>query len=476
MKLAKIDITYFRCFESLSVKLHPDINVFVGANGAGKSSILDAIAIALYEIVAANGGGGKSQRKMQGAALQDTDIYIDSSKSYGASWDENTDNYAIIGRKSFVQIRAMASDYYYIDDNSLKPVLDEESVLEWTEHIAYRPPTSFSYDTSTSERVSELHRYITHLWEEIGKSPQALIPLPVVAYYRATRRMGGMPELGDIFKLDLARDKAFVSALDAGANFTAMCQWFYLRENAELRANVNAQNSDSKEFADLRVVRQALKLTVEGLERVYFDGSPPRLMVEIREFDGNTRAFELAQLSDGYRNLLALVLDFARRLAQANPNWPNPLEAPGILLIDEIELHLHPRWQQKVIPALRAAFPNTQLIVSTHSPAVLTTVRREHIKLLGADHQFEQIPDDVGTYGADNSRVLAEVFGADSRPGNIETVKKLREYLQLIEKRQHDTNEATTLRNELESALGTSDPDLLRADLRVKQIKILDER
>ncbi len=465
MKLAKIDITWFRCFESLAVKLHPDINVFVGANGAGKSSILDAIAIALYEIVAANGGGGKSQRKTQGAALLPTDIYLDPSEKD-----------SLLGRKSFVQVSAMASDYYYIDDNSLKPLLDEESVLEWTEHITYRPPTSFSYDTSTSERVSELHRYITHLWEEIRKSPQALIPLPVVAYYRATRRMGGGPELGDIFKLDLDRDKAFVSALNAGANFTAMCQWFYLRENAEFRANVNAQNGDSKEFADLRAVRQALKLTIEGLERVYFDGSPPRLMVEIREFDGTLRAFELAQLSDGYRNLLALVLDFARRLAQANPNWPNPLEAPGILLIDEIELHLHPRWQQQVIPALRAAFPNTQLIVSTHSPAVLTTVRREHIKLLGADHQFEQIPNDVGTYGADNSRVLAEVFGADSRPGNIETVKKLRDYLQLIEKRQHDTEEASNLRIELEAALGTSDPDLFRADLRIKQIKILGQR
>ena len=174
--------------------------------------------------------------------------------------------------------------------------------------------------------------------------------------------------------------------------------------------------------------------------------------------------------------MLARVLDFARRLAQANPTWPNPLEAPGILLIDEIELHLHPRWQQKVIPALRAAFPNTQLIVTTHSPAVLTTVRREHIKLLGADHKFEEIPNDVGTYGADNSRVLAEVFGADSRPGNIDTVAKLRIYLSLVEMRQHESEEAKELRNELESSLGTSDPDLQRADLRIKQIKILGQR
>ncbi len=290
--------------------------------GAGKSSILDAIAIALYEIVAANGGGGKNQRKMQGAALLLTDIYLDPLEKD-----------LLLGTKSYVQISAGVTDYYPVEEFTGQTPDGKEALLEWTELIEYRPPVMFIYDTSASERVSELHRYIKTLWLEIRKSPQALIPLPVVAYYRATRRMGGMPELGDIFKLDLARDKAFVSALDAGANFTAMCQWFFLRENAELRANVNVQNSDSKEFADLRAVRQALKLTIEGLERVYFDGSPPRLMVEIREFDGSLRAFELAQLSDGYRNLLALVLDFARRLAQANPTWPNPLEAPVILMM-----------------------------------------------------------------------------------------------------------------------------------------------
>ena len=170
------------------------------------------------------------------------------------------------------------------------------------------------------------------------------------------------------------------------------------------------------------------------------------------------------------------MLDFARRLAQANPTLPNPLAAPGILLIDEIELHLHPRWQQKVIPALRTAFPNTQLIVTTHSPAVLTTVRREHIKLLGTDHTFEQIPNDVGTYGAENSRVLAEVFGTYPRPQNIGTVQQLAEYYRAVEAQEHDTDQAKALRQELESALGTSDPDLQRADLRIKQLQFLKQQ
>mgnify|MGYP001271711027 CR=1 FL=1 len=469
MKLSRIEITYFRCFESLRVDLQPDVNVIVGANGSGKSSILDAVAIALYEVVAANGAGGQRQRKAQGTALLPTDIYIASPSTDTAS-----------SRKAFVQIRASASDYYPIEQFSGRTPTGQPAALEWSQNIIYQTPARFTYSNSTTERLSSLNKYVQALWREIGKSPQALIPLPVVAYYRAARRMGGMPELGDIFKLDLSREKAFADALDAAANFTTMCQWLYLRENSELRAKnhvkANAKDGECQEFVDLRAIRQALQHTVEGLERLYFDGSPPRLMVDLREGRGSTRTLELAQLSDGYRNLLAIVLDFARRLAQANPNWPNPLEAPGILLIDEVELHLHPRWQQTVIPGLRAAFPNTQLVISTHSPAVLTTVRREHIHLLGADHRFEQIPGDVGTYGAESSHVLAEVFGADSRPRNIDTVQKLTEYLGLIESRQHDTEAARALRNDLESALGRSDPDLRRAELRIRQIQVLTKQ
>jgi predicted ATP-binding protein involved in virulence len=255
-----------------------------------------------------------------------------------------------------------------------------------------------------------------------------------------------------------------------------MCQWVYLRENAELRAQVADQRGGHEEFPDLRAVRQALSSTIEGVERIYFDGNPPRLMVGLRESGGELHAMELAQLSDGYRNLLALVLDFARRLAQAHPMWPNPLEAPGILVIDEIELHLHPRWQQTVIPSLRATFPNTQLIVTTHSPAVLTTVKREQIHLLGSDHRFESIPADVGTYGAESSRVLAEVFGAHVRPPTIGTVENLRTYLGLIEERQNDTEQARTLRVGLEADLGSSDPDLRRADVRIAQLKVLGKR
>ena len=76
MKLTKVDITNFRCFESLAVPLQPDVNVFVGVNASGKTAILDAIAIALYGIVAANVGGGKRQRSLQGVDLRSSDLHM----------------------------------------------------------------------------------------------------------------------------------------------------------------------------------------------------------------------------------------------------------------------------------------------------------------------------------------------------------------------------------------------------------------
>ena len=109
MKLDKVEITYFRCFESLKIPLQPDVNVFVGVNGPGKSAILDAIAIALWDIVAANGGGGKRQRSSQGVNLRPSDIHVPP---------ELPD--VVSGHPDFVQIRASANEFYEVPDFPLK--------------------------------------------------------------------------------------------------------------------------------------------------------------------------------------------------------------------------------------------------------------------------------------------------------------------------------------------------------------------
>ncbi|MGC8492634.1 MAG: AAA family ATPase [Syntrophobacteraceae bacterium] len=450
MKLSKVDITYFRCFESLSIPLQPDVNVFVGINGAGKTAILDAIAIALWDIVAANGGGGKRERDAQHVLLRPSDIYVPPGE--GAK------------KPDFVQVRASAGDFYVVPGFTRG---EDESVgrlVEWQEHIRIRQPQNFDYDNRNSEGLSELYKYFESLWDEIRTTgPEALVPLPVVAYYRAQRRLNEMPELGEIFSRSLDRHGAFQGALNAGANYRAMCQWFYLRENQELREKVQTQKDANFEMPDLKAVRLAIFDTVENVERIFFDGTPPRLKVALGSHNGAGQVLELEQLSDGYRNLLAVVLDFARRLAQANPNFKNPLEAPGILLIDEIELHLHPRWQQTVIPRLRKVFPNTQLLVTTHSPQVLTTVDRRNIFIL---KDLKLFSPNVGTYGSESSHMLEEVLQTGSRPPDNKNAESIRELYRLIN--SGELAEASALRKELASSMGSAEPALLEAEAIIR--------
>ena len=269
--------------------------------------------------------------------------------------------------------------------------------------------------------------------------------------------------MGDIFSLRLERAGAFRDALNAGVDYKAMCQWFYLRENQELRERFQIRNDPEYEFPDLRAVRHAVTTAVENVDRVYFEDNPPSLKVKLLPVNGTENTFELEQLSDGYRNLVALVMDFARRLAQAHPNWESPLEAPGILLIDEIELHLHPQWQQKIIPSLRAVFPKTQLLVTTHSPQVLTTVKRENISIL---KQHLLYAASIHTYGADNTRVMREVMETESRPPDNEVTNKIRRLYALIN--QDQLTEAMTQCDELFSELGPDEPALIEAEVSIK--------
>jgi len=448
MKLSKVDITYFRCFESLSIPLQPDVNVFVGVNGAGKTAILDAIAITLWDIVSANGGGGKRERNTQNVVLRASDIYIPP-----------TSKDVVSKRPDYVQVRASARGYY---DN----MMEEKSnhAIEWEEYIRFRPPSNFVYDNRESQKLSDIYGYFESLWNEIRTTgPKALIPLPVVAYYRAQRHLNEMPELGEIINANLDRQGAFKGALNAGANYNAMCQWFYLRENQELRKKVQSRYDMAFEMPDLKAVRLAIINTVENVEQLFFDGTPPKLKVALGNHNGAPQMLELEQLSDGYRNLLAIVLDFARRLAQANPNWDNPLEAPGVLLIDEIELHLHPKWQQTVIPKLRKVFPNTQLLVTTHSPQVLTTVQAKNIFILKNQKLFSP---GVSTYGSESSHVLEEVLQTDSRPPDNENADQIRKLFRLIS--SGALTEASLLIKKLTRSMGLTEPALVEAETIIR--------
>lgn len=173
--------------------------------------------------------------------------------------------------------------------------------------------------------------------------------------------------------------------------------------------------------------------------------------------------------------MLALVMDLARRMAQANPLVDDPLQSEAIVLIDEIDLHLHPEWQQTVLPDLLRTFPQAQFIVTTHSPQVLTTVKKEHI------HILEWTPENgVNVYEpltncleAESSRTLEEIMNVPSRPErSVDAVQRLYEYLDLVNQGDFDSKRALELRCELEPIFA-HDSALEIADMVIRRHRVL---
>ncbi len=162
---------------------------------------------------------------------------------------------------------------------------------------------------------------------------------------------------------------------------------------------------------------------------------------------------------------IAMIGDIAKKLSSINPN--NSLNGKGVVLIDEIEQHLHPGWQRTIIPNLRRTFPNIQFILTTHSPQVLSNVPTENVFVL-KDFKLRKFPP-YHTYGKDSNAILNEVFEIEeSRPEH--GVKDLKELYGYIDK--NDRKNAEKKLEELREKFGSSDTDLVRAEM---YIELLDE-
>ena len=204
--------------------------------------------------------------------------------------------------------------------------------------------------------------------------------------------------------------------------------------------------------------------------------NPLRFVVSQKSEEGQAEKLSLNQLSGGYRIVLALAADLARRMAQGNPHLNDPLQSEAIVLIDEIELHLHPAWQQRILSDLMRTFPNAQFIVSTHSPQVLTTVEPKHIIVelyRDGDNIVAGAPKGA-TYGAEAGDVLAAVMHVSERPLDNKFTEALDQYRRLVSEGQGETTEALKLRRTLEK-LSPRDYALTSADLEIKQRKLFKQ-
>ena len=209
--------------------------------------------------------------------------------------------------------------------------------------------------------------------------------LPLVLYYGTDRIIREVPQRGHI--KDFKVTDALRYCFDNVNYFRDFYDWFKTEEDIELRGL-----RDNPEYKNpkLNCVRAALERMIKGYSNLRIELAPSRMLMT------NTEGIdlEIEQLSGGYKAVLSVVADIAKRLSIANPGSLNPLEEEAVILIDELDLHLHPRWQKEIVEDLKRTFPKCQFIISTHSPFIVQSLEAEEL----FDIQTMQFAKEKGNY------------------------------------------------------------------------------
>ena len=272
-------------------------------------------------------------------------------------------------------------------------------------------------------------------------------PVPVLAYFRIGRDAADTtPASSDA--TDWTPREAW--NLGVSLSFDDFFQWFREREDLE---NQDIRDDPKHRDPHLEAVREAIVRSLAGyanprVRRSRTATGSPTLVLTRGEDE-----FAFDQLSHGERMVTVMVADIARRLCIANDS--DALQGEGVVLIDEIELHLHPKWQAEIIPALQRTFPNIQFIVTTHSPIVVGRVPGECVRML-EDFKVYEFPGK--TEGRDPNALLLDVFDAPLRPADV--TKKLRAISDLID--ADDLDSAREALDELGERLGDRDAEVTR--------------
>ena len=440
MKLKSVEIENYRAIEHLRLPLDPSLTVLHGGNTCGKTSVLSAIAVGLGGIPkclpnVSSIRFGRIDRRA-GSPFVRVSLTATDEVAWKCEWS--------LGKPRRYDIDSL--------HQMVGSIVDADSVGK---PIAL--PIVVFYDTDRSI-VDRVKRQRSYAGERDNPWPQESSgeDLPYTEKDQYSLRY-------------LALD----GALAARANFWQLFRWFRAKEDQELREQKRRRDFDYRQ-RDLSAVRDAVSSMLDGVSEPRIDLQPLRFSVSVELVDGRTDWLELDQLSDGQRAVLALAADLAWRMAQGNPFLEDPLCSEAVVLIDEVELHLHPSWQQRILNDLRRTFPNTQFIVSTHSPQVLTTVKPEHIvELAGQDGRIVAGSAAGWTYGAESGDVLSAVMGVDERPVNDFT-EALDRYRHLVSEARGECEEALALRATLDT-LSSEDPALARADLEIRQRRLFEQ-
>ncbi|MCZ0942066.1 MAG: AAA family ATPase [Gammaproteobacteria bacterium] len=433
--LSAVQLANVRAMEMAEIRFQPDFNLIVGVNGVGKSTVLDALRICMSRILPS-----VSDSRAKAISFDVNDV------RYGSSFLD-VELSLNIGEHEFSFTRRQWRDVATTDDlvnveqlrrrilDSNRPRDRKLSLLRQIDESPAGTDTDYFWPSKRNFQVA---------CREAVSMPNCVFfstARSMVSHAKAKSRSTG--GTASAYTDALIRRPLYI------ARFT---EWMKAQEDLAKEQPLAEQRLSVLQAAVSRFLPDYGSLTLDKTKGTdeSSTAAPPRLLIN----RGGSR-LRVDQLSDGERGVLALVLDLARRLAQANSKLEDPLtEGEAIVLIDEIDLHLHPTWQRQIVHKLTDTFPRCQFIATTHSPQVIGEVNSNGIHIMADGEVYSP----AHSFGVDSSRVLEEVMDAHAR--NFE----IQELLQRISDRVGDDlySDARNLLDQLAERVGEDDPEVTR--------------
>lgn len=476
LRLSQVRLVNFRGFKELEIDfpLNQKSTVIVGNNGCGKSSVLTAARKCfsyLNSAITTNSINGDPIAELDISQGEDFSSVVVTLSLGGESQFKISLNRAhrfsginkksdLKGARDLSEIFKLAASHekgfplpllasYSVDRAIDVTTEDIESSLElsnedyiWDQHKGYQKSLTGKADFKLFFRwYKELVER-----ENSGNSDVRSIKSKI----EGKKSDLESPILKQLLSLDEAKDKA-QSIINN-----------YKEEIKNLEGSLHdlLREKTSRNSKLLLVVEEAIYSFLPGFSDLSIRRDPLDMVISKK---GQT--LSVLQLSQGEKSMLALVADIARRLTLLNPNSEKPLSGSGIVLLDEIDLHLHPSWQQRVIKQLESTFPNIQFIITTHSPQVCHTIDSENIWVLKEGRKYSA---PKGVRGALSSWVLKSLFEVDNRPPDDKYTKILKEYRELVYSDDYDTEPAQEMKSILADHFGSSADFLVELDMYIE--------
>jgi len=424
MQINQLTLTNFRGFADYSLPLTPQFNLIVGDNSTGKTTLLDALAILASGVVVDRARAVGRSRPIKPEEVRQATFRHADTLTLEPQFP------CVVGGQGKVAG----------ESGSWKCSLTAENGMDW-------------------QGASWVNGIARKLHDEVKHGDP--VALPLVSYYgterlwvQASRKNGAGAYRSE------SRLGGYRQCLDPASDQERLLDWFRDQEFASLQ--------QKKEIPTLEACRRAIATCVPGSKHIYFDASLKQLVVGLDD-----ASLPITYLSDGYRNMLTIVADLAIRCATLNPHFESEaaLQTSGIVLIDELDLHLHPKWQRQVVTDLMKAFPKLQFVGTTHSPFVIQSLPpSDSVQLINLDDRSKEHIQDKSV--EDIAEWVQGVPLPQRSHRYLEMMNKAEEYFEMLADDTTATEQQRqTARKELEKvAMPFSDSPAYHALIKMQEL------